>query len=539
VGQEHVTRTLANAIKAGRLAHSFLFCGPRGVGKTTTARILAKCLNCEKASNGPVAEPCNECPSCREIAEGSSLDVLEIDGASSRGIDEIREIRENVRYAPSSGRAKVYIIDEVHMLTKEAFNALLKTLEEPPPSVYFVFATTEVHKVPMTICSRCQRYEFHRVPTALIAKTLRELAEREKLEVEGAALELLARAADGALRDAQGLLDQLAAVGEGKIDAAALRSLLGEAGDEKCLAIIESLGKGDAGEAFSGLQELLDRGMDPSRIGVALTQTLRDLLVVRAAPAKAVLLGVRADVLPDYERVAAGFSSDRLTAFLATVSQAVSELKRSARPRLALEVALARLTRLDDPGELAALAQRVEEVSRQLSGVARPPGAPAPARSSAAPRRGVEPRAGSDPSEPKASATALLEATGHESLWGELLGRVRERKVMLASFLEHGSPSTLDDHALTALFENNYYEGMVTRRENLAIIQEELARLTGRSLAFRARVGGGGAPVSREGPVERPRPKDLLQENPGLERLVRELGGELLPGGGSVPGGEE
>ncbi len=163
VGQEHVTKTLANAIRAGRLAHAFLFCGPRGVGKTTTARVLAKCLNCETAKDGPVVDPCNQCTACAEIDSGASLDVLEIDGASNRGIDEIRDLRENVRYAPSGGRAKVYIIDEVHMLTKEAFNALLKTLEEPPPGVYFVFATTEPHKIPATIRSRCQRYDFHRI----------------------------------------------------------------------------------------------------------------------------------------------------------------------------------------------------------------------------------------------------------------------------------------------------------------------------------------------------------------------------------------
>jgi hypothetical protein len=204
-------------------------------------------------------------------------------------------------------------------------------------------------------------------------------------------------------------------------------------------------------------------------------------------------------------------------------------------------VALARLTRLAEPGELASLTRRVEELSQRLVDTPKPQGgSPGRSSSSSPPRRVIETLPGSeDPSEPRASAIAVLEATGHERLWGELLGKVRERKVMLASFLEHGTPSSFDDHALTALFENNYYEGMVTRRENLAIIQEELARLLGRPVAFRARVGGGAAPLSKEPSIERSRPKDLLQQNPGLERLVRELGGELLPGGGSVTGGEE
>jgi DNA polymerase-3 subunit gamma/tau len=530
VGQEHVTRTLGNAIRAGRLAHAFLFCGPRGVGKTTTARILAKCLNCETAQDGPVPEPCDRCESCREIVRGVSLDVLEIDGASNRGIDEIRDLRENVRYAPSAGRAKVYIIDEVHMLTKEAFNALLKTLEEPPPSVYFVFATTESHKVPATIRSRCQRFDFHRVSTTDIVETLKRLAEKERIDVEPDAFVELARHAEGGLRDAESLLDQAAAVGDGKVTVEGLRSLLGEAEDEVVLSIVDAIVRADAGDAFARLAELLDRGMDPGRVAVALTQALRDLLVVQAAGERSEALGVSAELADALRRLGREVSGTKLTALLTLASRTVADLRRSGRPRLVLEVALARMCRLADPGEMADLVRRVEALG----------GAPA---AEALPARRAE---AERPAAPRAAEKSpeRNEATGEDpvpdvegraaDLWSGLLDRVKERKVMLASFLGHGAPDALEGDTLVAVFDNNYYEGMVSRRENLAIIHEELAILAGRNVTFRAKLGaipgrakpGGAGEREREGA-----PKDLLAENQGLRRIVHELGGTLLPGG--------
>src|SRR5512136_1075662 len=206
VGQRHITQTLQNAISQKRVAHAFLFTGARGVGKTSSARILAKALNCEK---GPGTNPCNQCATCQEVTHGTSMDVIEIDGASNRGIDEIRELKENVRYTPAKSRYKIYIIDEVHMLTTEAFNALLKTLEEPPPHVIFVFATTEPHKIPLTILSRCQRYDFKRIPLASILEQLRTIATQEGMEISDQSLHLIAREAEGSMRDAQSLLDQV------------------------------------------------------------------------------------------------------------------------------------------------------------------------------------------------------------------------------------------------------------------------------------------------------------------------------------------
>src|SRR6516164_1414805 len=247
VGQEPVAQALTNALQSGRVAHAYLFTGARGVGKTSTARILAKCLNCEK---GPTATPCNVCESCRSIAAGDDVDVLEIDGASNRGIDEVREIRQNVQYRPAKSRFKIYIIDEVHMLTPPAFNALLKTLEEPPQHVKFIFATTDAQKIPVTILSRCQRFDFAGIGTQRIVERLRQIVSREKMQADDEALELVARRAGGSMRDAQSLLDQLLSFGGDKLNADEVHRLLGTASDERVLALAAAVLEHDAKRAL-------------------------------------------------------------------------------------------------------------------------------------------------------------------------------------------------------------------------------------------------------------------------------------------------
>jgi DNA polymerase-3 subunit gamma/tau len=568
VGQEHVTRTLANAIRAKRLAHAFLFCGPRGVGKTTTARVLAKCLNCETAAAGPVVDPCNQCTSCKEIDEGRSLDVLEIDGASNRGIDEIRDLRENVRYAPSSGRAKVYIIDEVHMLTKEAFNALLKTLEEPPPGVYFVFATTEFHKVPATIRSRCQRYDFRRISNSVLIETLKRIAQKEKIAADDAALTEIARQSEGGLRDAESLLDQAAAIGEGKVTLETILLLLGEAEEEVLLRIADMLAAGNAVESFRALQELLDRGLDPSRIVVSLTQVFRDLLVAKDVKGDLTELGLRADLIDEYRRVGAKASSEKWTALLALAGKSVADLRRSPRPRLALEVTLARMARLEDAGSLAEILARLDSLDTDdlppTAGSSGSSGTPPSSRatqdkgSAEKPRRTADRRLAHDPNDmpdsevqesrvesrdafrDEDSDSENLQADGphpqrsraegpHSHVWEPLLEAMRTRKRMLASFLDHGTPVGLEEGVLWVSFENNYYEGMVGRRENLEIIQDELGRILGRPAAFRMRPAAQGQrPVESRAPQGTP---DILASNPGLGRILHDLGGQLLPGG--------
>ncbi|HHH82715.1 MAG TPA: DNA polymerase III subunit gamma/tau, partial [Chloroflexi bacterium] len=264
VGQDHVVRTLRNAVRGGRVAHAYLFAGPRGTGKTTTARLLAKAVNCLAEDLGQ--RPCGECEHCRAIAEGSFLDLIEIDAASNTSVEDVRDLRERINFAPNKGRYKVYIVDEVHMLSTAAFNALLKTLEEPPKHAIFILATTEVHKIPATVLSRCQRHEFRRIPVATILTYLQSKVQEEGLQVEKQALELIARQATGSLRDAISLLDQLASTGE-EVTLAFAEEVLGTATDEVVRGVVEALIDRDVGKGLSLIHAALDKGSDPRQFG--------------------------------------------------------------------------------------------------------------------------------------------------------------------------------------------------------------------------------------------------------------------------------
>jgi len=278
LGQDHVVRTLRNALSSGKIAHAYLFSGPRGVGKTTTARLLAKALNCER---GPTSDPCNLCGPCKEISEGTSIDVLEIDGASHTGVDHVRELRESARYMPTRSRHKVYIIDEVHMLSISAFNALLKILEEPPPHVIFIFATTEPHKVPLTVLSRCQRFDFRRIPSQVILQHLRRIVEAEEVKADEEALRVIARSAEGSMRDAQSLLDQAISYSGGEIRLQDVRELLGGAEGAMIQQVLEEVAKGDPKGALLAFSELFQQGVDLRYFLRELMGKVRDLLMVK------------------------------------------------------------------------------------------------------------------------------------------------------------------------------------------------------------------------------------------------------------------
>lgn len=361
VGQEAVRTALTNALETGRIAHAYLFAGPRGTGKTSTAKILAKAVNCE---HGPTPNPCNKCQNCVRINDGTSMDVFEIDAASNRGIDEIRDLREKVAFAPVNGRYKVYIIDEVHMLTTEAFNALLKTLEEPPPHVIFILATTEPHKIPATIHSRCQRFDFKRVTDSDIVKRLREVADGSGIAADDDALQLIAVQADGGMRDALSLLDQCGVMAE-RVSAETVRSVLGIVGREALRELVKAVGEGNVPKALGLLEALLAGGKDVKQIITELAEYLRAVLLYKASPEyREIYLTDTKEAIAAMEGL---FSTDRLMAAQERLHQCMLELRQSVRGRIAAEMCLFDLCRVEG-STLAALTARVEKLEAMLAG---------------------------------------------------------------------------------------------------------------------------------------------------------------------------
>jgi DNA polymerase-3 subunit gamma/tau len=339
VGQEHVIRTLRSALAQGNLAHAYLFSGPRGTGKTTTARIIAKAVNCLAEEQS--ARPCNECANCQEINQGRFLDLIEIDAASNTSVDDIRDLREKINFSPNKGRYKVYIIDEVHMLSNAAFNALLKTLEEPPAHAIFVLATTEVHKIPATVLSRCQRHEFRRIPLNFIQAQLKEIAEKEGVQVEAAALTAIARQATGSMRDAVSLLDQLASTGS-EVTLDLTQQVLGTAAGQSVYDLVEAVLAGETGRGISLVNHTLDNGSDPRQFARQMVDVLRSLLMVRLGNADQ--LETTAEELDKLKNMAERFSLEKLLTAIHAFDRAAQQTSLGWQPGLQLELALTRIT---------------------------------------------------------------------------------------------------------------------------------------------------------------------------------------------------
>ncbi len=376
MGQTHVTRTLGNAIALGRIHHAFLFTGARGVGKTSAARVLARALNCEK---GPTANPCGVCPSCLEIATGSSPDVIEIDGASNNSVDDVRDLRDSVRYLPVRGKYKIYIVDEVHMLSKGAFNALLKTLEEPPAHVIFVFATTEAQKIPETILSRVQRFDFKRIPIQVVVERLQQVCTADGVNIPDAGLRLIARAGEGSMRDAQSLLDQVISFGGNTVGVDQVAEILGLVDRRLLYEMLSGILQGDADRCLKAIDEVYTFGYELSQFTGELLEVMRNATLVGLSPQSRQFLDVSDEERALLEGVAKGVPTELFVRAFQVLLEVHEQVARSSRPRLVLEMAVARLVAIRPARPLDHIVERIQDLERRLrqGGVVSPPRGPA------------------------------------------------------------------------------------------------------------------------------------------------------------------
>lgn len=454
IGQEYITRTLKNAISRRKIAHALIFSGPRGVGKTSTARIVAKALNCEK---GPTPEPCSECVFCREISEGRSLDVIEIDAASHTSVNDIREIIDNVKYLPSSSKTKIYIIDEAHMLSQSAFNALLKTLEEPPPHVLFILATTEIHKIPATILSRCQRYDFKRVSAEKIRKRLEEITSIEEIEVPGEILYLISKEADGSLRDALSMLDQLVATFGTTIKPQEATEVLGLFDRSLVKVTLEAVFSKDPKKSIEALHSALEKGINPKRFAEELLKTIRDVLVLKVCEGEN-LPDISTEEIKDLEKISSNRSIEELEIMFDLMLRSTEEIQRSLYPTLALESTLVKLCLIQDVvkiGDIIEKIDRLQKVGKEYRKEDKETG-------------GVKHGADTYAEETKLTT----EESNHI---GDFIRFVKSKKPITGTHLEHASKIQLDNSTLRIEFDTPSIHSDYLMRQDA---QESLKRIS-------------------------------------------------------------
>jgi DNA polymerase-3 subunit gamma/tau len=538
IGQEHVIQTLRNAVRSGRVGHAYLFAGPRGTGKTTTARLLAKAVNC--LDPDPAKRPCDVCEHCTSVNAGRYLDLIEIDAASNTSVDDVRDLRDKINFSPSQGEYKVYIIDEVHMLSTAAFNALLKTLEEPPPHAIFILATTEVHKIPATVLSRCQKHEFRRVPVVQIVGLLSQMAKDEKLEVDDDALLLIARQATGSVRDAISLLDQLSSTGK-RVTLAEAQVVLGTATNETVLALVNAILAQDAAAGLGCIQSALDAGSDARQFARQVVEYLRGVLLVRLNNAG--LIDATADAKAHMASQAARFETAHLLEVIHLFNEAAVDTRSSWQPGLGLELALAESVeeRAAIPAPVVEPASRAEPLATAASARTEAQREerhePAPARVN--PVKEAKPAGDAEAAKPAVQPTTRQEsapapvlaegATGEAKTapglaeiranWARIRQAVKQRSGLTAAALNSCKTFTLKDGVLILGYQTELVKSKMETDENLALLREALKAVVGGTFPVRCVVVGNKATIDVD---------DVDVAGDGMVRTALDLGGVLL-----------
>lgn len=440
IGQEHIVRTFQNAIRLNRLSHAYLFCGPRGTGKTTLARVLAKSLNC---NDGPTDTPCLKCEMCKRIANGSALDVIEIDAASNRGIDEIRDLREKVKFYPTEGKYKIYIIDEVHMLTTEAFNALLKTLEEPPPHTFFIMATTEPHKVPSTILSRCQRFDFKRISSAEIAKQIMDVAKKEKIEIDSRSADLLSRASEGSMRDALSLLDRVALYSDNKVDYDNVVKLLGMLDIVSLLNLVEAIAEKETSRIFDIVSSLIDDGKEPRQICKGLIDFFRNLLVVKVCERYDDLILATEEYRNSIKEISKLFAQSELQEIIDILCNADANMKWETHPRIFLEMCLIKIVSLREKSSSSTIKK-----------------------------------------EKDIKLDEVLSIEKIKGMWNDILKNIRKSDISLFSIVYEATPSKLEENTLVLAFPKkaSFSKSQLQKSEYKLAFEKKISDILGKDI---------------------------------------------------------
>ncbi len=509
-GQEHVVQTLRNAVRSGHIAHAYLFAGPRGTGKTTMARVLAKAINC--TASALEDHPCNQCEECIAVNEGRYLDLIEIDAASNTSVDDVRDLRDKINFAPNRGRFKVYIVDEVHMLSTAAFNALLKTLEEPPAHAIFILATTEVHRIPATVLSRCQRHEFRRLPVATIAAFLQQKCATEGLEVEPQALDLICRQATGSMRDAISLLDQLASTGEA-VGLARAQAVLGTVSAEAVRGVVQALVDGQVGDGLTRINQALDGGADPRQFARQVVEHLRGLLLVRMGNASLVdaVQEVRAEMASQAERL----EVPRLLAAIQAFHRAAADNRTTWQPGLPLELAFVEaageLTKREDPaGSVGARAQSTPVAPPAAKPGGEPPRAPkaktaAPALSASAP------------------STAGPTFDALRTAWRDILAAAKRRDPQTQALLNSGRPLGVERGVLVLGFASDLLRERMEKRDNLTLVRQSLEEVLGQAMPVRCVLLKAWSAEDSDGD-----PPSAVEDGGMVATAMRDLGGQVV-----------